>query len=116
MATKLRVFVSSTMKDLANERHAVTHEIERFNFEPVNTEAWSPDGSKSWETIEKELLSSHLVVLLLGERYGHIPGASPWSAPSLGRCLLTQAPGSEPDHETVKEQRTPRGSSVAEKS
>lgn len=80
MATKLRVFVSSTMKDLANERHAVTHEIERFNFDPVNAEAWSPDGSKSWETIEKELLSSHLVVLLLGERYGHIPGAGPGAA------------------------------------
>ena len=68
------------MKDLANERHAVTHEIERFNFEPVNAETWSPDGSKIWETIKKELLSSHLVVLLLGERYGHIPGAGPGAA------------------------------------
>jgi hypothetical protein len=80
MATKLRIIVSSTMKDLANERHAVTDQIERFNFEPVNAEAWSPDGSKSWETIEKELLSSHLVVLLLGERYGHIPGTGPGAA------------------------------------
>jgi hypothetical protein len=73
MTTRLRVFVSSTMKDLENERYAVVEEIKRFNFEPVNAESWLPNGSKIWTKIEEELLSSHLVVLLLGECYGWKP-------------------------------------------
>jgi uncharacterized protein DUF4062/SIR2-like protein len=73
MSSQVRVFISSTMKDLANERAAVARQVEQFNFEPVNAENWLPDGSKTWDRIEKELLSSHLVVLILGESYGWIP-------------------------------------------
>lgn len=77
MSSKLRVFISSTMKDLANERNATAEKVQQFNFEPVNAEGWLPDGSKSWTRIEEELLSSHLMVLILGERYGWIPTEGP---------------------------------------
>lgn len=40
MPSKIRVFVSSTMKDLANERDAVVRKIAELNFEPVDAESW----------------------------------------------------------------------------
>jgi len=77
MASKLRVFISSTVKDLANERDAVIRKVEEFNFEPVNAEGWLPSGSKSWGKIDQELRSSHMFVLILGDRYGWIPDHGP---------------------------------------
>ena len=75
----LRVFISSTMKDLENERDAVCRKLREFSMEPVNAEGWLPDGSGSWERIADELATSHIFVLLLGESYGWIPKAGPRS-------------------------------------
>lgn len=77
MSRKLRIFVSSTMKDLANEREAVCRLLQEFNFEPVNAENLGPTGAGSWERIQTEIASSDLLVLLLGDRYGWIPDAGP---------------------------------------
>lgn len=77
MSSKVRVFVSSTIRDLANERDAVVRKILDFNFEPVNAEGWFPNGSKSWDRIRQELLSSHLCVLIIGDRYGWVPDEGP---------------------------------------
>jgi len=44
---RLRVFVSSTMDDLVNEREAVCRKLRDLNFEPVNAENWLPDGQNS---------------------------------------------------------------------
>lgn len=76
MAQKIRVFVSSTIKDLANERDAILREIAKLNFEPVNVEGWLPTGVGSWDKICTELESSHVFVLVLGERYGWIPSSA----------------------------------------
>ena len=74
MSGKIRVFISSTMKDLANERDLIVQKLNIFNvFEPVNAESWLPGGGKTWERIAKEVESSHLFVLVLGESYGWIP-------------------------------------------
>lgn len=83
MSTRIRVFVSSTMDDLESERDAVVRRIAEFNFEPVNAEGWLPDGSSSWERIERELRSSHLLVLISGKRYGWIPEEGPGSGRDL---------------------------------
>jgi hypothetical protein len=77
MGNKIRVFISSTMKDLKNERAAVAEIIAGFNFEPVNAELWATSTLNSWQTILGELESSHLFVLLLGERYGWVPTRGP---------------------------------------
>jgi hypothetical protein len=77
MTLPLRVFISSTMKDLANERDAVCRKLEAFNFTSVNAEGWLPDGSKSWNRIATELEESDLFVLLLGESYGWMPNTGP---------------------------------------
>jgi len=71
------------MKDLANEREAIIRKISEFNFEPVNAESWLPDGSKSWERISRELLSSHLFVLVVGDRYGWVPEEGPGAGDGL---------------------------------
>lgn len=73
MPQKLRVFISSTMEDLANEREAVVERLKTFNMEPVNAEGLLPTGGTSWNVIEDEIKSSHIFVLILGGSYGWIP-------------------------------------------
>lgn len=73
MPAKIRVFVSSTMDDLANEREAVIDAIQDLNFEPVNAEGILPNGATSWDVLEPEIQSSHICILLQGDRYGWIP-------------------------------------------
>jgi hypothetical protein len=80
MGRKLRVFLSSTMRDLMNERAEVTARLLQFNFEPVNAEQWQPTGKQSWERIRQEIASSDVFLLLLGERYGWTPDAGPGAA------------------------------------
>jgi hypothetical protein len=77
MGRKIRVFISSTMKDLANERAAVRRRLEEFNFEPVNAENLGPTGANSWDRLAPEIQSCDLLVLLMGERYGWIPPTGP---------------------------------------
>lgn len=74
---RLRVFISSTMKDMANERDSVYRKLEEFGMEPVNAEGWLPDGATSWERIAEELRSCDLFVLLSGETYGWTPSNGP---------------------------------------
>lgn len=75
-----RVFVSSTMQDLPNERRAVVQELRRLNVVPVNAEDLAPTGEGSWALLEDEIASSDLFVLILGDRYGWIPTAGPHAA------------------------------------
>src|SRR6266545_326371 len=77
MSNRIRVFISSTMRDLANERDAVERAVRGLNFEPVSAEGWLPNGSSAWERIEKEIASSDIFVLLIGERYGWSPESGP---------------------------------------
>lgn len=73
MPAKIRVFVSSTMEDLANERASVVDAIKRLNFEPVNAEGILPTGGNSWEVLAPEILSCGICILIQGDRYGWIP-------------------------------------------
>jgi Domain of unknown function (DUF4062)/SIR2-like domain len=73
MPHKLRVFISSTMEDLANERAAVVNQLRAFNIEPVNAEGLLPTGGTSWDVLVDEIRSSHLFVLILGDSYGWKP-------------------------------------------
>lgn len=77
MSRKLRIFISSTMTDLANERDAVCRKLSTFNFEPVNAEGLLPNGFSSWDKIANEIHSCDIFILLIGERYGWIPQKGP---------------------------------------
>ena len=88
MSRKLRVFISSTMSDLANERDAVIQKLSAFNFEPVNAESWAARETRPWDRIEAEIRSSDLFVLILGDRYGFEPGEGPGAAEGLSATHL----------------------------
>lgn len=79
MGRKLRAFISSTQKDLFNERAAVIKCLEDLNIDPVNAERWQPDGKKPWDRIEKEIKTSDIFILILGYSYGRIPTDGPGS-------------------------------------
>lgn len=77
MPAKLRVFISSTMRDLQNERVAVVDRLHALGFEPVNAEGMMPTGKTTWEVLADEIDSCHLFILIVGEQYGWIPDAGP---------------------------------------
>ena len=85
MGRRLRVFVSSTMNELANERKAVCDRLADLNFEPVNAEGWASRPATSSETIRAEIESSDLFLLILGTDYGWCPpdGRGPESVTHL---------------------------------
>lgn len=83
MTGTLRVFVSSTMNDLINERMAVVDKLKEFNFEPVNAEGILPTGQDSWDRIAGEIASCHVFALILGDRYGWIPQSGPHAEDGL---------------------------------
>jgi hypothetical protein len=73
----LRVFISSTMRDLDTERRLLRRRIVELNFEPVNAEDIRPTGLGSWARLERELESCQLMVLLQGPSYGWVPPDGP---------------------------------------
>jgi hypothetical protein len=78
---RLRIFISSTMEDLKNERREIVKRLKALNtIEPVNAEAMLPDGATSWGRISEELEECDLMVLILGDRYGWCPTSGPLSA------------------------------------
>ena len=91
MPGRLRVFISSTMSDLANERDAVVQKLSAFNLEPVNAENWSASGSTPWERIAAEIRSCDLFVLILGDRYGFQPTEGAGAAEQLSATHLETA-------------------------
>lgn len=83
MSRKLRIFVSSTMVDLVNERRSVCNKLIDFNFEPVNAEGLLPNGHSSWDKIAKEIRSCDIFILIIGEKYGWVPKRGPESEKGL---------------------------------
>lgn len=73
MPKKVRVFISSTIEDLTNERQSVVKQIKDIGLEPINAEGILPNGGTSWDVLADEIASSHIFVLILGDRYGWIP-------------------------------------------
>jgi hypothetical protein len=80
MPGKVRVFISSTMEDLANERQSVVQQVAGLGLEPVNAEGLLPNGAGSWDLLADEIENSHIFVLLMGDRYGWIPDRGPGAA------------------------------------
>lgn len=70
---KFQVFVSSTYKDLIEERQKIVEGIlESKNF-PAGMELFTASNDDQWHIIEKWIDESDIVILLIGSRYGSIP-------------------------------------------
>lgn len=72
-----RVFISSTMKDLPNERYEVFERLKSFNLEPVMAEELPTSSGGIWPTIKKEIGQCDIFILISGARYGWVPDEGP---------------------------------------
>lgn len=68
---KIQVFVSSTFKDLIEERNEIVFGILKSGHIPVGMELFSPVGTQQ-EVIEKKINESDAYCLIIGSRYGTI--------------------------------------------
>jgi hypothetical protein len=67
---KFQIFVSSTSKDLENERRAVIEAIINMRHIPIGMEAFEAGNKEQWEYIKQRIDESDYYVVLVAERYG----------------------------------------------
>lgn len=71
---KIRVFISSTMDDLLEERMAVAGAINKNRFwESIYAESFEARSESPREVCLKEVRRSHIYVGIFKDRYGYIP-------------------------------------------
>lgn len=76
MKKKLQIFISSTYKDLQDERQAAVEAILGSNNIPAGMELFKAGNKSQWETIKKWINDSDIYMLILGGRYGSIEPSS----------------------------------------
>lgn len=69
---RYQIFVSSTFKDLQEERQAVLNAILKLNQFPAGMEIFPAVNDTAWEHIEKVIEDSDYYVLIIGGKYGSI--------------------------------------------
>jgi hypothetical protein len=67
---KYQFFISSTYKDLVDEREAVIKAILELYHIPIGMEMFSAEDEDQWEIIKRTIDSSDYYILILGLRYG----------------------------------------------
>lgn len=72
MNKKLQVFVSSTYKDLVNERQKAVEGILKSRHIPAGMELFVPTDKTQWDIIQEWIKDSDVLLLILGGRYGSI--------------------------------------------
>ena len=69
---KYQVFISSTFRDLKDERDVVMKYILNQYHIPIGMEMFSADDAEQWEVIRDTIDSSDYYVLIIGHRYGSL--------------------------------------------
>ena len=67
---RYQVFVSSTFRDLEDERRGVISLIQSMNHIPAGMELWPSNPATSWEVIRRVIDRSDYYVLIIGGMYG----------------------------------------------
>ncbi len=73
---RYQIFVSSTFRDLQEERQAVLNAILKLNQFPAGMEIFPAVNDTAWEHIEKVIKDSNYYVLIIGRKYGSIDSES----------------------------------------
>lgn len=73
---RYQIFVSSTFRDLKEERQAVLNAILKLNQFPAGMEIFPAVNDTAWEHIEKVIKDSDYYVLIIGGKYGSIDSKS----------------------------------------
>jgi len=76
MNKKLQVFVSSTYKDLINERQKAVEGILKSRHIPAGMELFVPTDKTQWDIIQEWIKDSDVLLLILGGRYGSVEYSS----------------------------------------
>jgi hypothetical protein len=67
---RYQFFVSSTLRDLVDERRAILEVLLRRNHMPIGMELFAAAGNSAWPLIEHVLRGSDYYLLIMGGRYG----------------------------------------------
>lgn len=70
MDKKYQIFISSTFKDLKDERRRVTEAILNLGHIPVGMELFQAGDETQWDYIKQSINEADYYVLIVGERYG----------------------------------------------
>lgn len=72
MEKKYQIFISSTYKDLKDERRKVQDTILSMYQFPIGMEMFSAGDEEQWEIIQETIDSSDYYVLIIGHKYGSV--------------------------------------------
>lgn len=72
MDKRYQVFVSSTYRDLKEERQAIVHALLDIDAIPAGMEMFPASNEGSWALIQKAILASDYYVLIVAGRYGSV--------------------------------------------
>ncbi|OQS31288.1 DUF4062 domain-containing protein [Chromobacterium haemolyticum] len=75
MSAKYQVFVSSTYRDLSDERDLVIKAILEMGHIPVGMEMFSAADEEQWNVIKKQIDQSDYYVVIVAHRYGSCDAA-----------------------------------------
>lgn len=70
MEKKYHIFISSTYKDLKEERRIVMEQILNLCHIPIAMELFNASDESQWSYIEQQMTEADYYVLIVGERYG----------------------------------------------
>ena len=68
-----RIYISSTEKDLKDERQNLKISLEQAGYDPRCMEKYAAFSNRPKDECEKDVRSSHMYVVIVGERYGSLP-------------------------------------------
>ena len=76
MNSKLQVFISSTYKDLIQERQAAVEAILKSGNIPAGMELFTAGDKSQWDVIQRWIIDSDIYMIILGGRYGSVEPSS----------------------------------------
>lgn len=72
----MKVYLSSTFQDLRDHREAVDRTLRRMGHDVIGMEQYAAEGSQPVERCLRDVRIADVYVLMLGWRYGYVPGAN----------------------------------------
>lgn len=72
MNKKYQIFISSTYKDLIDERNKVRDVILSMYHFPIGMEMFNASDEEQWDIIKETIDSSDYYILIIGKRYGSV--------------------------------------------
>jgi len=83
----MKIYISSTYQDLVEHRAVVDRTLRRMGHDVIGMEQYVAEGNKPLDRCLADVRLSDLYVVLVGWRYGYIPGDQP---PRPGKLSITE--------------------------